>query len=389
MSAPPLSVYVHWPYCARVCPYCDFNVTRARGGDEPAALAQAILADLAGQARLIGPRRLASLFLGGGTPSLMPPDAIAAILATARRLWPTTEAVEVTLEANPADGAGFAAIAAAGVNRLSLGVQSLDDAALAFLGRDHDAATARRALDAALGLFPRVSIDLIYARPGQTPAAWARELGEAATLGAGHLSPYQLTIEEKTAFGRAARRGTLTPIGEDLGAALYDATQDVLGAAGFDAYEVSNHARSPADRARHNLAGWRGDDYLGAGPGAHGRLTTAEGRVATLGARRASDYIDRVQRTGVGLAEQTRLSAREAATERLLMGLRTREGVPWAALAPLGLRPHAPVVAELADGGWVEAGPAALVATAAGRRVLDHITGRLATAEEGALQHAG
>ncbi|HEY3886993.1 MAG TPA: radical SAM family heme chaperone HemW [Caulobacteraceae bacterium] len=380
--APPLAIYVHWPYCARICPYCDFNVVRARGGDEPARLASAIVGDLAGQAADLGPRGLSSIFFGGGTPSLMTPGQVGEIVAAARALWPGDAEVEVTLEANPTDAeAGrFAGFAAAGVNRLSLGVQSLDDAALAFLGRNHDAAQARRAVAAALAAFEQVSIDLIYARPGQTVAAWTRELAQAIALGPSHVSPYQLTIEPGTAFARAVERGAMTRVDEDTGCALYETTQDLLSEAGFEAYEVSNHARGAAARSRHNLAYWRGWDYLGVGPGAHGRLTLGAGRVATATARKVSDYIARVGATGAGVVERVRLSPREAATERLLMGLRTDEGVAWTELAALALGPAHPVVADLAAGGWLAVGPERMAATARGRRVLDHITGELASA---------
>jgi oxygen-independent coproporphyrinogen-3 oxidase len=231
-----LGVYIHWPYCARICPYCDFNVFKDRkAGDEPAALARAIVADLEAQAALTGPRELASIFLGGGTPSLMDPAWAAEMIAAARRLWTPASDLEVTLEANPTDAeaARFAAFAGAGVNRLSLGLQSLDDAALSFLGRNHDAATAIRATRAAARAFPRLSIDLIYARPGQTPEAWADELRAAIGLSAEHVSPYQLTIEAGTAFDRAVRRGQFTPPDAETGAELFDTTQAVLEAAGF------------------------------------------------------------------------------------------------------------------------------------------------------------
>ena len=233
-----VGLYVHWPYCSRICPYCDFNVVRDRGrGEEQAALAGAILADLEAQAALAGPRRLASIFFGGGTPSLMDPAAVAAIIDRARTLFPPRGDIEITLEANPTDAeAGrFAALAEAGINRLSMGVQALDDEALAFLGRNHSASEALRAVELAGRLFPRLSIDLIYARPGQTPDAWAEELMTALALGFEHVSPYQLTIEAETAFGRAQRRGALVPPDEDRAAALYETTQAVLEAAGFEA----------------------------------------------------------------------------------------------------------------------------------------------------------
>jgi oxygen-independent coproporphyrinogen-3 oxidase len=378
-SRPQLGVYIHWPYCARICPYCDFNVFRDRGGQEPAALARAIVADLTAQAALTGPRDLASIFLGGGTPSLMDPAWAGEMIAAARRLWTAAPDLEVTLEANPTDAeaARFAAFAAAGVNRLSLGLQALDDAALGFLGRNHDAATAIRAARAAGRAFPRVSIDMIYARPGQTPAAWSAELNRALDLGAEHVSPYQLTIEAGTAFDRAVRRGQFTPPDEGVGAELFDTTQEVLAAAGFDAYEVSNHARGEAARSRHNLIYWRGHDYVGAGPGAHGRLTLGGVRQATYAAARPADYIARVAETGIGLATREALSPREAAQERLLSGLRITEGLPRCEVAALGITPDR--IADLIGLGLLADDPDRLRATPAGRLVLDRLTTDLAT----------
>jgi oxygen-independent coproporphyrinogen-3 oxidase len=378
-SAPKLGVYIHWPYCARICPYCDFNVFKDRKGEEPSALARAIVADLAAQAALTGRRELASIFLGGGTPSLMAPAWASEMIAAARRLWTPAADLEVTLEANPTDAeaARFAAFAEAGVNRLSLGLQSLDHAALTFLGRNHDAATAIRAAQAATRAFPRLSIDMIYARPGQTPAAWGRELKDALALGAEHVSPYQLTIEAGTAFDRAVRRGTFAPPDADTGAALFDTTQAVLEAAGFDAYEVSNHARGEAARSRHNLIYWRGHDYVGVGPGAHGRITVDGARLATYAAPRPADYIARVAETGMGFATRETLSLREAAQERLLSGLRITEGVPLADVAALEIAPDR--IADLARLGLLADDPERLRATAAGRLVLDRLTSELAT----------
>ena len=375
-----LGVYVHWPYCARICPYCDFNVVRDRGdGAAQAALARAILVDLAAQAERLGRRRLVSIFFGGGTPSLMAPESVAEIIAAARTLFDAAPDLEVTLEANPTDAeAGrFAALADAGVNRLSLGVQSLDNAALAFLGRNHGAAEARRAAGIAARAFPRLSLDLIYARPGQSLAAWRAELAEALALGPEHVSAYQLTIEAGTAFDRAVVRGRWAPPGDDLAAGLFETTQDVLGAAGFEAYEVSNHARGAAARSRHNLIYWRGGDYLGVGPGAHGRITDPDGaRWATLTPARIGDYVARVTTTGCGLAERTWLTAREAAQERLLMGLRTVEGVARAELAALALDPS--VIGALAEAGLLATPDERLVATPTGRRVLDRVVLELA-----------
>jgi oxygen-independent coproporphyrinogen-3 oxidase len=371
-----LGVYVHWPYCARICPYCDFNVVRDRGGDQPAALAQAIIADLRAQAALLGPRRLVSLFFGGGTPSLMDPQWAAQIVDAARSLWPGDEAPEISLEANPTDAeaARFAGFAAAGVSRLSLGVQALDDAALRFLGRNHDAAAALRAVQVAANAFPRLSLDLIYALPGQTAHAWAQTLRAAADLGAEHVSPYQLTIEAGTAFDRAIRRGRFSPADPDLAAELYDVTQAVLQAQGFAAYEVSNHARGPAARSRHNLVYWRGEDYLGVGPGAHGRLTLQGARTATVTHLKIADYIAAVAERGVGFAERETLDPRAAAEERLLMGLRIDEGV---AEAELGALPLARLP-DLVEAGLLTRTGGRIIATAQGRLLLDRVTAELA-----------
>ncbi len=349
--------------------------------DEQAALAAAIADDLRGHAARLGPRRLTSVFFGGGTPSLMDPAWAAELTALARALWPSGEdPVEVTLEANPTDAEAdrFAAFREAGVQRLSLGVQALNDAALAFLGRNHGAAEARGALARAAAVFPRVSLDLIYALPGQTASAWAAELAQAVDLGAEHVSPYQLTVEAGTAFDRAVRRGRWTPADADGAADLYDTTQEVLGDAGFDAYEVSNHARGAAARSAHNLAVWRGWDYVGVGPGAHGRLTRAGGRVATVAGTRVQAYVARVRSTGVGHPPPEPLDARAVAEERLLMGLRTDEGVALAELAPLDLHAEAPRLQGFAELGLVTTTGGRLTATAAGRLVLDRLTAELA-----------
>jgi oxygen-independent coproporphyrinogen-3 oxidase len=370
-----VALYVHWPYCARICPYCDFNVVRDRGrAGEQAALTAAILTDMEAQAALTGPRWLASIFFGGGTPSLMPPEALAAVIERARALFPPRDAIEITLEANPTDAeaARFEALAAAGVNRLSMGVQALDDAALAFLGRNHSADEARRAVAVAARVFPRLSIDLIYARPGQSVADWTAELTEALDLSFEHVSPYQLTIEPTTAFGRAVARGAWTPPDEDLSAALYETTQAVLSAAGFDAYEVSNHARGIAARSSHNLHIWRGGDYLGLGPGAHGRLTLEGARTATVAQRKIGDYLAGVE-AGAPWSEQAVLSSHEAAEERVLLGLRTVEGAALADLAMLGRSPgDAPLAALVADG-FLEVTGERVRATPAGRPLLDAV----------------
>jgi putative oxygen-independent coproporphyrinogen III oxidase len=378
---PPLGVYVHWPYCTRICPYCDFNVVRDRGRTaEQATLAEAIVADLKAQRDLTGPRRLLSIFFGGGTPSLMDPAQVARVIETAKALWSPADDLEISLEANPTDAeAGrFEALAAAGVARLSLGVQALDDAALAMLGRNHDAGSARRAIAVAARVFPRLSLDLIYARPGQTVDAWTAELSDLLAMGPEHVSPYQLTIEAGTAFDRAVGRGKLVVPDEDLAAALFETTQEVLEAHGFDAYEVSNHARGPDARSRHNLVYWRGHDYVGVGPGAHGRLTLAEGKIATTAHRGIADYVRAVAQTGVGFERET-LTAIEAAEERLLLGLRIDDGVGFAEIAALGLSPDTPKVKTLVEAGLLVEDPARLRATRSGRLVLDRLTGTLAT----------
>ena len=368
----PLGVYVHWPYCARICPYCDFNVVRDRGrGEQQAALVDAILADMEAQAALLGERRLASIFFGGGTPSLMPPDQVARVIARARTLFRGGGDIEITLEANPTDAeaARFAALARAGVNRLSLGVQSLDDEALRFLGRNHSADEAMRAHELARAAFARLSIDLIYARPGQTVAHWTGELNRAVDLGFEHVSPYQLTIEPVTAFGRAFARGTLVPPDEDLAADLYETTQAVLEARGFEAYEVSNHARGEAARSTHNLHVWRGGDYVGVGPGAHGRLTLNGVRTATVAHRGIADYL-----AGIGArrpwSEEQRLSPAEADEERLLLGLRTIEGVDAGLIEAMRLTARAD---DLSDQGLLAQNAGRIAATARGRQVLDGV----------------
>lgn len=367
-----LALYVHWPYCARICPYCDFNVVRDRGWrEEQAILVEAMLTDLSAQAALLGQRRLASIFFGGGTPSLMRPEDVARVIERARALFPASD-IETTLEANPTDAeaARFAALSDAGVNRLSMGVQALDDAALAFLGRNHSAEEARRAVAVAARAFPRLSIDLIYARPGQTVAGWTAELTEALDLGFEHVSPYQLTIEPTTAFGRAVARHAWTPPDEDLSAALYEATQAVLEGVGFEAYEVSNHARGVAARSSHNLHVWRGGDYLGVGPGAHGRLTLGGARTATVAHKGIGPYVAGVA-AGAPWSERETQSARDAAEERVLLGLRTVEGLALTDLAPLGRTEAEEPLAGLISDGFLAVDAGRVRATATGRPVLD------------------
>ncbi len=331
-------IYVHWPYCTAICPYCDFNVYRARCGDN-AILLSAIAIDIGAHAERFGPREAASIFFGGGTPSLLRGAEIARLIEIAARGFPLAPDCEITLEANPEDAHLFAEQAAAGINRFSIGVQALDDASLKALGRAHDAASALRAVDAAAATGQRVSLDLIYAREGQRITEWRGELGQALALPVEHVSLYQLTIEAGTAFAARAARGHLAPPDDELAAMFYEVTQEICDAAGFPGYEISNHARGASARSRHNLIYWRGGDWIGIGPGAHGRVTHDGARIATEAQRRPGAYIDAVNQHGIGWVERTKLSGEEAADELLLMGLRIDEGVDLARLEALRGRP--------------------------------------------------
>jgi putative oxygen-independent coproporphyrinogen III oxidase len=317
------ALYVHWPFCVSKCPYCDFN-SHVRESVDQAAWRAALLADLAHEARRTGGGALTSIFFGGGTPSLMPPQTIAAIIEAASRFWAFAPDIEISMEANPnsAEAARFADVAAAGVNRLSIGLQALDDAALRFLGRAHDAAEGLTALASAQRHFARVSFDLIYALPGQSEAAWAADLGRALAMGTGHLSLYQLTIEPGTRFETMVRKGDFTPADPDHGAALYELTQEMTAAAGIPAYEISNHARA-GEESRHNLSYWRYGDYLGIGPGAHGRVMAR----ATRRHRKPENWMASVNAAGHGIDEEMPLDPATRVTEALMMGLRLAEGV--------------------------------------------------------------
>lgn len=322
------ALYIHWPFCLKKCPYCDFNSHVRREVDEDAWL-QALLADMRYEASVCLRDPLTSIFFGGGTPSLMPPSLVAALLREAERLWGFADGIEITLEANPSsvETARFAALAAAGVNRISLGVQALDDTALRFLGRLHGVEEALRALEVAQAHFSRVSFDLIYGRPGQSLTEWEEELGRALGFGTEHLSLYQLTIEAGTRFATDVRLGQFTMPDEDRQADLFALTRALTGDAGLRAYEVSNHAR-PGAESRHNLTYWRYGDYLGVGPGAHGR----RGGKATIRHRKPENWLAAVARAGNGVCEERLLDHEEAAGEALMMGLRLAEGVDLAAL---------------------------------------------------------
>jgi len=319
-----LALYVHWPFCVSKCPYCDFN-SHVRAAIDQGAWREALLKDLAFEAGAWPDGPVSSIFFGGGTPSLMEPATVAAVVAAAERHWGFAPGAEITLEANPSsvEAARFADLAAAGVNRVSLGLQSLDDAALRFLGRAHGVAEGLAALDTAQRHFARVSFDLIYALPGQSESAWRAELERALGFGTGHLSLYQLTIEPGTRFAALAAKGALEEKDADEAAALYELTQAVTEAANLPAYEISNHAR-PGEESRHNLAYWRYRTYVGVGPGAHGR----RGGMATLRHKKPENFLSALARNGSGLAEETALTPAERASEALLMGLRLREGVP-------------------------------------------------------------
>ena len=375
---PRFGVYVHWPYCTKLCPYCDFNIYRARGRDT-APLLDAIIADIEAHRARLGPRAAETVFLGGGTPSLLSGAEIARILDAVDRAFGLAGDAEVTLEANPEDRARFADQAAAGVNRFSVGVQSLDDAALKALGRAHDAAAAIAAVETAQATGKRVSVDLIYAREGQTPAAWDSELRAALKLPAEHLSLYQLTIEPGTAFARAVARKRLAPPDNDRAADLYELTQRLCADQGAPAYEISNHARGEDARARHNLLYWTGGDWLGVGPGAHGRISVEGARTATKAHDRPGEYIAAVTAHGVGWESAIALAPLEIAEEAVLMGLRLAEGLARAPVEALRGTPlDAAAIARFAGQGLLVETDGRLHLTEAGRLLGDHIAATLA-----------
>ncbi len=324
----PLALYIHWPFCVSKCPYCDFNSHVRETVDQQVWL-DALLTDLAHEAQLVTGRPLGSIFFGGGTPSLMPPATVAALIDSAMELWPVVPDIEITLEANPSsvEASRFAALAQAGINRVSLGLQALEGGGMEFLGRTHGVKEGLAALEVAIGSFERVNFDLIYARPEQTPKAWASELTRAINLGADHMSLYQLTIEPGTRFESMVRQGEFTPLDNDQAAELFELTQAMMNDAGLPAYEVSNHAR-PGQESRHNLAYWRYQDYLGIGPGAHGR----RGGLATVRHKKPENWLEAIARNGHGLQSEEPLSAAEQAREALVMGLRLQEGVNLGAI---------------------------------------------------------
>ncbi len=370
-----LALYIHWPFCVSKCPYCDFN-SHVRETVDQAQWRTALLRDLAHEAEVGPARPLTSIFFGGGTPSLMPPETVAALIEAAERHWTFAPDIEITLEANPSsvEAARFAGLAAAGVNRVSLGLQSLDDSALRFLGRAHDVTEGLGALDTAQRHFARVSFDLIYALPGQSEATWEAQLGRALSFGTGHLSLYQLTIEPGTRFAALAAKGELQPTDPDFAAGLYELTQEMTQAAGLPAYEISNHARV-GEESRHNLTYWRYGDYLGIGPGAHGRRVGT----ATQRHKKPENWLAALARRGDGIQEETEIAREDRGVEALLMGLRLREGVDIARLEALAGRDviNRGAAARLKAQGLLRLDGSRLGVTPAGMLLLDAILAEL------------
>ncbi len=378
---PGFGIYVHWPFCASKCPYCDFNSHVRHVAPDQARYVAAFGRELATAARRTPGRTVSSIFLGGGTPSLMEPATVSAILDAIARLWTVTPDCEVTLEANPTsvEAERFRGFRTAGVNRVSLGVQALDDADLKSLGRTHSTEEALRAVDVARRHFDRYSFDLIYARPGQTEAAWEAELKRAIAEAAEHLSLYQLTIEPGTMFEALHRAGKLAMPDEEMGRVLYDLTQTICGEAGLPAYEISNHAR-PGAECRHNLIYWRSGDFVGAGPGAHGRLTLGNGRIATATEKHPETWLARVEEQGSGIVSEEHLVQIENADEFLVMGLRLAEGIDLSRYEALSGTPlHPERIAFLEEEGFVQRLPGGrLKVTAAGFPVLNAVVADLA-----------
>ena len=373
-------IYVHWPFCAAKCPYCDFNSHVRHAPPDQARFAAGFARELAHFAALTPGREVTSIFLGGGTPSLMQPATVAAIIDAIAALWPVAAGAEVTLEANPSsvEAERFRGYRAAGVNRVSLGVQALDDASLRSLGRLHDAAEARRAVTLARDTFPRLSFDLIYARPGQTLATWQAELEAAFAMAADHLSLYQLTIEADTPFASLFAAGKLAVPDDEVAADYYALTQALCEARGLPAYEISNHA-VPGAESRHNLTYWRYGDYVGVGPGAHGRLDVDGVRHALVTERQPEAWLARVEARGHGLTADDVLTTEECGDEMLLMGLRLREGISAAryeAASGRALRPER--IGFLLEHGMIEQADGRVRATRDGWRVLDSVVADLA-----------
>jgi putative oxygen-independent coproporphyrinogen III oxidase len=375
--AESIALYVHWPFCISKCPYCDFN-SHVRAEIDQNQWRDSLLADLRYEAALLPGRQLTSIFFGGGTPSLMAPSTVAAIIESALTSWPTEGAIEITLEANPnsVEAARFADLAKAGVNRLSLGLQSFDDPSLAFLGRAHSAREGFRALEIAQRNFRRVSFDLIYALPGDTEDSWSVSLAQALSLGTSHLSLYQLTIEPGTRFAALHTAGKLDPLDPDHAAALYEITDSMTLEAGMPAYEISNHARR-GHESRHNLTYWRYGDYAGIGPGAHGRRLG----MRTVRHRKPENFLSALRRNGHGISEEAELTTQEGADEALVMGLRLSEGIDAEAIARrFGLETIIDwgKVDRLVASGHLVRESGWIAATTAGRLLLDRVLAEIA-----------
>lgn len=381
MNRERLALYVHWPFCVSKCPYCDFN-SHVRASVDQVAWREALLADLAHEARLLGGKQLTSIFFGGGTPSLMEPATVEAVIASACSHWKPADDIEITLEANPnsVETARFADLASAGVNRVSLGLQSFDDRALAFLGRAHSAFEGFAALDTAQRRFHRVSFDLIYALPGDTEDSWSATLAQALSLGTKHLSLYQLTIEPGTRFASMAARSEFEPLDTEAAALLYELTDAMTSSAGMPAYEISNYARI-GHQSRHNLTYWRYDDYAGIGPGAHGRRL----EMRTVRHKKPENFLSALRRNGHGIVEEASLSPSESVDEALVMGLRLSEGIDVAAIAKRFSMPE--VVdwrraEKLVASGHLSCAGTRIALTPKGRLLLDHILGEVAVVAE-------
>ncbi len=379
----PLALYIHWPFCLSKCPYCDFN-SHIRERIPEARFIAALRQELAFEANRLGRRQVGSIFFGGGTPSLMQPESVAALIADARLLFDVAPDAEITLEANPTsiEAGRFRGYAAAGVNRISIGVQSLDEAALKFLGREHSAGQARAAIELARGIFPRISFDLIYARPEQTLRQWQAELDQALSLAADHLSLYELTIEQGTKFATLYGRGAFALPDEDLASALIDATAETAARHGLAQYEISNYAK-PGGESRHNLAYWRYQNYAGIGPGAHGRLTLGSELFATSRHRAPEIWADLVEEKGTGATVEEAIGRQDRGREALLMGLRLSEGISFATyerrtgIALLdAVEPR--ILRQALDAHYLRQTATHLIATAEGRKRLDALLPELA-----------
>ena len=377
-----IGVYIHWPYCARLCPYCDFNIYKHKQGSQD-ALVEALLTDMQYWRELSGKRALTSIHFGGGTPSLLRRQNLAKCIDQALTLWTPAKDMEIAIEANPNDITKQSLLGwrKMGVERLSIGVQSFNDKALRLLGRDHDGAQAQQALNMALEAIPRVSADLIYGWAGQTAKDWHDDLATVLGIGLSHISTYQLTIEPGTAFGRAQKRGHEKAVHTDKSADLFEQAIHMLRKAGFDHYEISNFAKTAQARSRHNLLYWQGGDYAGIGPGAHGRMTNKGGRIATIAAYKPADYIHAVQQKNHGLIERETLDPQAWGDEYVLMGLRIQEGISLARYAHItgqNLPEH--LIQKFARAGLVKLENDRLSASEKGRLVLDTLIRELLSA---------